>query len=112
MIFLPLLFGFLLSCLSRFTPYHKWNQLTNAANMVKAEIYRYRSRVGEYVRRHGHALDVVERIRRMPIVSRELLCRKTAQLGGLMPSQVTTAVNSPKGSLEHSPSESLYFDMS
>lgn len=113
MIALPLLFGFLLSCLSRFSPQQKWNQLTNAANLVKAEIYRYRSRVGEYVRRQGHALDITERIRRMPIVNRELLCRKTAQMGGLVPSQVSSAATTPKGSLSlDAPSpETMYFDL-
>eukprot|EP00928_Gymnodinium_smaydae_P055664 TRINITY_DN3915_c0_g1_i3.p1 TRINITY_DN3915_c0_g1~~TRINITY_DN3915_c0_g1_i3.p1 ORF type:complete len:811 (+),score=106.48 TRINITY_DN3915_c0_g1_i3:58-2490(+) len=45
---LPLVSAFLLSCTSKFSPVSKWAQLHVAAVRVRSEIYRYRSRTGEY----------------------------------------------------------------
>jgi len=96
LVILPLLSGFFLSCLSRFSPNHKWGQLINASNMIKTEIYRYRARVGDYARRRGSPLDTAERIRRMPTVRRELLCRKQ-QMGSTCSTRVSSACVTPRG---------------
>jgi len=99
---LPLLSCFILSCNARFSPFQKWVQLTNAANLIRTEIYRYRMRVGEYEQIRGATLDVKMRIRRMPKVRSALESRKTSRMASRSHSRQHSGTNTPTTSDSHS----------
>lgn len=78
---LPCLVGLCQTCLITFSPHAKQGQLFSASSFTKAEIYRYRMRMGEYARRPGHGFSIHKQIGRMPAVRRELLLKKSVQVG-------------------------------
>jgi len=66
---LPLLSGFFLTVNSRFAPIVKWAYLQSAATRITGEIYRYRSRVGQYTARGS---DAFERFRNTSAAKKDL----------------------------------------